>query len=358
MKFEDVFKSVESLEAYLKEAANSTEFRELRNEAEKGTHPTQALLEQYVSDTCNEETSRETAEHIALCRICSKEAARLRELLEPAEFAQEVEPDLVEPVNVDEIVQSVESFDAFLRQGYNSPEFCEMRAEAERLPPLPLAVLVGYVIDTLDEDTAYQVMEHVSFNSKAAREVAWLSEKATQIGNLGDWFAKLKDGLERRFIELLAPPLQLELAEMTPKEGGPAEHAVVPQSIGMRLAQHRIPPPGEFLACEVETRKDGHVWILLYGEEDDGPLEWVFPHNKDPDTAIAAHTAKIIDVEVRVPPAEYHLKAIWTAEQLIDPRKVDFDNRFEAKEAMNTFFQRLRGLPREQWGTFRQEIFP
>jgi hypothetical protein len=105
--------------AFLKEASQSDEYQELKNDPEHGGHPTADILYDYVLDDLDDEDDRYVRNHIAVCSECFKEVQHIREI------EQESEKELVKwanPFSLTEWLKDLaERFREFLT--YSMPEF-------------------------------------------------------------------------------------------------------------------------------------------------------------------------------------------------------------------------------------------
>ncbi|MFH0823587.1 MAG: hypothetical protein V2B18_12605, partial [Pseudomonadota bacterium] len=97
MKLLEHLESIESFEAFLAEAAGDPGLRKLREEAEQGPHYAEEILKRYVSDALDERTAGLVAEHVCLCRPCSKSVLDLRAESESASAESELQPEMWEP---------------------------------------------------------------------------------------------------------------------------------------------------------------------------------------------------------------------------------------------------------------------
>jgi hypothetical protein len=352
MDLNKILEDDRSVEDFLMETARSKEYLAMRDRAELGPHVPSAILEEYVQDTLSADDTMAVMEHIALCRRCTVELLKLRGVTDIPEQLIIPEEPLQELISPEHALADDESFEAFLMQAARSPEFRSMRARVEAQQPLSPHLMVGYVLGTLDNTTAMTVMERVALDAVAAREMDWLREKARTVPNVFGWLDAITINVKEMFFDMLTPVPAMELAVMGETSG---DEAPTPSLLTVDLEGSGEYRPGHPASSRVQSQRKGHIWVFCNSEED-GPLEWVFPNNSGKDVAVRA--ADGFDVRMAAPesPGVYHLKAVWTADRLIDPMAVDFDNRFEAMAAMEEFLKRLKEVPETDWVSVDREF--
>ncbi len=109
IRLKDALETNEGFLAFLKQEANSDEYRELRRRAEQGSHPSEEMLHDYVTDCLSDEEARFLRDHISFCGECAKETLRIRMVEE------RLERDLVDRFNTPPFLERLKNF--FLSPG-------------------------------------------------------------------------------------------------------------------------------------------------------------------------------------------------------------------------------------------------
>ncbi|MFH0821124.1 MAG: hypothetical protein V2B18_00100, partial [Pseudomonadota bacterium] len=308
------------------------------------------------------------------CRPCSKSVLDLRAESESASAESELQPEMWEPPGVEEILESIGSFEGFLEDAAGSAAFRSMKSEIRSLPALPLLTVVQYVMDKLDDDKSYEVMERVAVDEQAAREVMWLYDKRDAVKDLLGWFNGLRRRIEDGVCAVLSnePSHAFALAGPEPEKPAPILgamfYAFMPSEdqLGITRASQRakkmkqelgtsIRPrdprpyrPGEEALFDIRPGRHGHLYVLRLSDDGEEPPEWVFPNDRERNTSVRAGDTIALKLTARAPVGRHFLKAVVTREPLIDTAGLDFRNRFEAQDALERFLTALARLPGEQ----------
>lgn len=357
MTFSNEMETTDAFEAYLKELATDPEVRMMIKNARESAHVSDADIRNYATGALDPVEDEHVVDHILFCTECSERASRAWNELDESEPVARVSKEEILS-QFERVLESRESFEAFMNEAANSPEFLELQAEAAKAPPIPRLTLVRYVMGQLEADETYEVMERLSLDPAAAEEVDWLAEKMQRVddlmtwfnqltGRIGDWFGRLGESAEQIIFE----PAPRPRSQPNPLQVGLALQFMGPES--MRTSSRPAPPAptirshgdgpfkaGSTVDFDVECRAPGYLWALstdLKNHE----MNWVFPSQRERDNTIQRPCVKTFGVRIVAAPGPGLLQAVLTREQIIDPEKVNFYNRFAADEAAAKFLQGL-----------------
>jgi anti-sigma factor RsiW len=358
MTFKNDTDTANAFEAFLKKLASDPEVGTMIKNAREGAHISDDDLRNHVAGGLDPVKDERVLDHILFCMECSERAERIRDAMESAESVARLSKEEVLS-QFQRILESRESFEAFINEAANSPEFRALQEEAAKAPPIPRLTLVRYVLNQLDADETYEVMERLSLDPVTAEEVDWLAEKMQTVddlmtwfnqltGRIGDWFGRLRESAEQVVFEAAPRPR----SQPDPMQVGLALQFMSPES--MRMSKSPAPPAptirshgdgpfkaGSTVDFDVECRAPGYLWALstdLKNHE----TNWVFPNQREKDNTIQRPCVKTFGVRIAAAPGPGLLKAVLTREQIIDPEKVNFANRFAADEAAAKFLKGLR----------------
>jgi hypothetical protein len=100
----EVFKSDESFLDLLKQSSQSEAYRRAKKNVEKGPHPTNKMLYDYVLGWTGDIDDKNIMEHIGLCSACNKE------VLEIMKIEEELEDESIDWANKQPLTERLKSF--------------------------------------------------------------------------------------------------------------------------------------------------------------------------------------------------------------------------------------------------------
>lgn len=104
---------------------------------------------------------------------------------------------------------------------------------------------------------------------------------------------------------------------------------------------------GERVIIRMKPPKDGYLTVIHYDDEHN--LNLLFPHKATDETLIRAGKEKNIGIEAREPIGKHYIKAIWTSNQMIDPKKINFSKKSDIASALEEFLSSLKELRSDEW---------
>lgn len=262
---------------------------------------------------------------------------------------------------LDDIFATPESLEAFLNEVSRSPEFTEMRAEAEAGPHVTLLELWKYAADSLDDDTTEKVMDHIALCSQCSDIGLWFTRMQQRASELSVPLDDAAAYVTSYFGIPDAPDLVRHLArEVLARPAfalgllGPAE-AAESAPVTLRLEEDRSYAPGETMTGELECKREGYLWVLCHCPETNR-TELLFPRDPEDQVAVLAGRRILFRTRVPDPPGTYSLKAVRTARRLLDASDLDFSRDVEVKQAVAELLFFMKASAREDWSMVEKEL--
>ncbi|MFH0821407.1 MAG: zf-HC2 domain-containing protein [Pseudomonadota bacterium] len=181
--------SEERFVAFLKEAARSEQFQEMRRKVEEGPHVPESILEDYVKDRLDDEETGLVMDHVAFCSKCARKLTRIRETL-PLSSQEEATEEWDE---IEQVLLSEEGFEAFLRSlAHTAPT--DVGEEIAAAGPHPTEEEIrDYVDGVLSEDQESDIMDHLAECPGCLTNVSKVRDGARESE---PFWTRLRDALE------------------------------------------------------------------------------------------------------------------------------------------------------------------
>jgi|GEM_PF-2461343 len=216
-----------------------------------------------------------------------------------------------------------------------SPELRQLRKKVEEGPDHPSDELLrAYTSHRAATEDTRSIMEHIALCGTCARKALRLTlQQEELLDDLEDassqpsWLDRLKGFVSNLSFPVMIRPLALE-GVRGPKDEDTTTTLKV----------------GDPLTLFVESPADGHVTVFHFSGEGSEP-SLVFPGDASDETRVSGGEKKyLLEGEVEGPVGSQFFKIVWTREQLINPREINWADVDAVKEAVSKFFGKLEGL--------------
>ena len=220
-----------------------------------------------------------------------------------------------------------------------SEESRKRRQEIENGPLHPSDEdLYHYVLGWLKDSQEDEILDHLLLCRVCLEEVFRIRRIEDSVKeHLLEWadrkslFERLKSLVPREAFAMFLGFPGLEAAR---HPGGPTE---VPRCNA-----------GDKLHISVEAPQDGYVTVLRCHEKAD-KVRLIFPLAADEDARVDQGGEYEILIDVQGPAGIHEIRAIWTCDQILDPKSRNLEDESERKRALHEFLSALEELDEGQW---------
>lgn len=247
-------------------------------------------------------------------------------------------------------LKSNDGFFAFIKQEAQSTEYQELNKAVEQGSHPKKEELYDYVLGWLSKEENEKIRYHLAVCSKCDRDVLIImsleedleedllksADKIPVIDRLKNLIANTRASMEAFIL-----PTELVLSTR-------GNFPITWSSLKKKndsISQYHI---GEQVIFTVTAPEDGHIVVFHY--TDSGKVQLVFPYSSLDNTFASAGSDKQVFGKITEPLGIQNFKAIWTRNELLDSKTINFEDASKIDQVVGKFLDDLEGLNEEDWG--------